>query len=136
MSKNRNEYMKSYRDKKKSQTTEASKMLNELTKSYRANRNLIEEAMAALNPGTKVYLDHISALDKLDRNHREELVERGLTPGNLGAATKSRLAVHSYYQQSRRSQMRRSKKRPRIAGKLIHRSRRRPRRTRPLDRPT
>ena len=87
MSKSRNEYMRSYREKKKSETTEASKLLDELTRSYKANRKLITDAMAALNPGTKVYLDHVTALDKLDRNHRAELVERGLTPGHLGNAT-------------------------------------------------
>jgi hypothetical protein len=87
MTKQRTQYMKEYRSKKKAEETESTKLLAEIERGYKANRKLIVEAMKTLSPGTKVYLDHCNALDKLDRNHRAELVERGLSPENLGAAT-------------------------------------------------
>lgn len=89
MSKNtsRAQYMREYRSEKKQNTTEATLLLAEITRSYKANRKLIEEAMKDLNKGTNTYLAHINALAKLDAAHREELVERGLSPANLAAAT-------------------------------------------------
>ena len=82
----RKEYMREYRAKQKQNTTEASKLVAEIKKSYAEKRRLIEAAMKTLNPGTKVYLDHVTALTKLDQTEREELVKRGLVTKDLGVA--------------------------------------------------
>jgi hypothetical protein len=56
---------------------------------YDRHRNLIEESMRDLNPGSAAYLNRVIALAKLAQSHRQELVDRGILPSNLGAATKT-----------------------------------------------
>lgn len=88
--KSRSQYMKQYRAQKKSEETESTKVLAQIEKTYRDNRALITEAMKTLKIGTKVYLDYANSLDKLDRNHRDELVRRGLVAENLGVNIRPR----------------------------------------------
>jgi hypothetical protein len=45
--------------------------------------------MQDLPKNCKAYLDRVLALAKLDQNHREELVSRGLIPANLGNAART-----------------------------------------------
>ena len=87
MKQSRSQYMKNYRKTKADAETESSKLVKELTASYRTNRRLIEDAMTGLPKGTKVYLDHVTALDRLARSHRAELAARGLVPTNLGVGS-------------------------------------------------
>ncbi len=79
-------YMRVLRAKKKSEETEASKLRDELVANYKQNRKRLTDALATLRPGTSVFLQYAKAIEACDRDHRQELVDRGLSVENLGVA--------------------------------------------------
>jgi len=64
------------------------KLVREMRQSYEDARKRITDAMAECSPGTAVYLQYVKALADIDAQEREEAIKLGLTPANLGAATK------------------------------------------------
>ncbi len=81
----RAQYMRGLRQRKRESQTESTKLLSELTASYKENRKRLIDALGTLKPGTSVFLQYCRAIEECDRKHREELVVRGLSPENLGA---------------------------------------------------
>jgi len=55
-----------------------------IQKDYDHHRKLIEASMKGLNPGSAAYLNRVVALAKLAQSYRQELVDRGVMPSNLG----------------------------------------------------
>jgi hypothetical protein len=91
MTTDRRQYMKDYRSKQKDKPAEgqAQRIAVQIEQSYLKHKKLLEDGLKTTMPGSNAYLKYTEALDDLERKHREELADRGLTPRQLGVAVKS-----------------------------------------------
>jgi len=91
MSTDRKQYMRDYRSKRKDKPAEgqAQRIAAQIEQTYLKHKKLLGDGLTTTMPGSNAYLKYTEALDDLERKHRAELADRGLTPKSLGAAVKS-----------------------------------------------
>ncbi len=61
-------------------------LAKQLQADYESHKTRLLDALAQCPAGTTMHLRHLQALSDLDRRHREEMREVGLSPERLGAA--------------------------------------------------
>jgi hypothetical protein len=90
MSKANAAYMRQYRKLKNSENqSQAAHIVAEIEESYRVAKERLEQGLTEVLPGSNAHTKIVEAIARLDRERRDELASRGITPKLLGGAVRT-----------------------------------------------